>query len=627
MKLTRYIAAVAALIVTASCSKPDPLPPADDQQPEVEQPEDQIPEVPSDGLVDKIITVSNLQSKTFVDGSFTDDGKVMMKWFADDSISVWDGVANRKFVMVSEPVGTYAVFKGRVSPEATDFYAFYPYKSDLQISQGNGCRFTAPLLQSQYANPEGGVVSDAVYAAGKVDAQERLSFSIKPSFLIFSFDEDESVASVSIEGNSDDDYLYGSWQLDCSPEGTVTSSFADDSMRGKKVTFANEDGTPLRTGVTYYMVLPEVNFEAGYTVTILNSDGTETVKKTVRNFDFIGQNTYVIEDDFAPEEVPTYYDIYSSGEDITIAGVTYNKSEYGDPTLIESGSEYTITTTKGAFFIEPGANVTYNPSSSVTKMLIIGSDPSERSVMTQKTHYKVATDGVIAVMNLDINADALTGSTYLFNIYSTNTPKRFALDNCAITFGNKNFMYHAKTTWVSEVAFHNCDIKFTYSSSSDLWLFTADSQAPSVELMDFQNNVFWHAGTMASGKAFRITNGSSIALNKLVFKNNTFVNLPTRTNQTSYISANIAAAEVVGNIFYFDAQPVNGALLQQGCPEVTSSDNFFYTGGGDVTFHGCTVANHNVAFTATEGSPFSSMDLATGKFVKTSNYANFGAIR
>ena len=273
-----FITILSVLVaVLASCSKPDPLPPADDQQPEVEQPEDQIPEVPSDGLVDKIITVSNLQSKTFVDGSFTDDGKVMMKWFADDSISVWDGVANRKFVMVSEPVGTYAVFKGRVSPEATDFYAFYPYKSDLQISQGTGCRFTAPLLQSQYANPEGGVVSDAVYAAGKVDAQDRLSFSIKPSFLIFSFDEDESVTSVSIEGNSDDDYLYGSWQLDCSPEGTVTSSFADDSMRGKKVTFANEDGTPFRTGVTYYMVLPEVNFEAGYTVTILNSDGTETV--------------------------------------------------------------------------------------------------------------------------------------------------------------------------------------------------------------------------------------------------------------------------------------------------------------------------------------------------------------
>ena len=245
--------------------------------------------------------------------------------------------------------------------------------------------------------------------------------------------------------------------------------------------------------------------------------------------------------------------------------------------------------------------------------------------MTQQTHFKVDTDGVLAVMNMDINADALTGSTYFFNIYSANTPKSFALDNCSITFPNKNFMYHAKDTWVEEVAFHNCDVKFTMTAN-DIWLFNVNTSTPAIKLLDFQNNVFWHEGTMASGKAFRITNGSSATLEKFIFKNNTFVNLTTRNNATSYLSFITSAAEISGNIFYFDNQTVNGALLQQKCVSVTASDNYYYT-GSDVTFNGCTVEGGQFSFTAASASPFSSMDLSAGKFVKTSDYASLGAQR
>ena len=590
--IKKLLTLATASVLIFSCAEKEQLPndnvnqPSDEQGPSVE--------VPSDGLVDKIFTVSNLSTKTYIDGSLSSAGQLLVKWCADDTIGIHDGVALRKFAMVSEPMDASAVFKGRVDESSTEFYAIYPYVSDYQLpQQGQDDVFAQSVPSVQTVSVNGGVAEGAVYATGKADSKDFITFQIHPAFLLYSPIKDEGIASFTIEGAG-----------------------------GVKVTVNTSEGENFKAGKDYYAAIYPEAFAAGYTVTMFTSDGAVAQSKVVEGpLDLVSGSVLPL----LGQPEMNYYDKWVAGEDIIIAGKIYNRNTHGDATLIAEGETKSITSTKGVFFIEPGATVTYNPSSSVSTMIIIGADPSVRSAMTQQIHYKVATDGVLAVMNLDINADALTGSTYLFNIYSSNTPELFSLDNCSMTFNNKHFLYQAKDTWVSEVAFHNCDIKFTMKAN-DIWLFNVNTAKPAVKLIDFQNNVFWHEGTMDSGKGFRITNGSSATLEKFIFKNNTFVNLTTRNNSTSYLSMITSSAEITGNMFYFDNQPVNGALLQQKCDSVTASDNYYYT-GSEVSFNGCTVEGGQISFTAASSTPFTSIDLSTGKFVKDPAYANFGAIR
>ena len=591
--IKKLLTLAAAFAIVLSCAEKEPAHKDDsDKQP----PQDQEPpvDVPSDGLADKTFIVSNLQTKTYIDGSLSSAGQLLVKWCADDMIGIHDGVALRKFTMISEPVDASAVFKGRVDESATEFYAIYPYVEDYQLpQQGQVDEFVHSIPSLQTVSADGGVAEGAVYATGKADSDDFITFKIHPAMLVYSPLTDEGAVSFTVEGSD-----------------------------GKKVTVQTAEGTGFAAGKDYYAAICPEALVDGYTATLYAADGSVVQTKEVPGPLEITSGAVL---PLLGQPEMTYYDKWVAGEDIIIAGKSYNKSTYGDATLIAAGETKSITAAKGVFFVEPGAAVTYNPGNSVTAMIIIGLNQSARSSMTQQTHFKVDTDGVLAVMNMDINADALTGSTYLFNIYSANTPKSFALDNCSITFPNKHFMYHAKDTWVEEVAFHNCDVKFTMTAN-DIWLFNVNTSKPAIKLLDFQNNVFWHEGTMASGKAFRITNGSSATLEKFIFKNNTFVNLATRNNATSYLSFITSAAEISGNIFYFDNQTVNGALLQQKCDSVTASDNYYYT-GSDVTFNGCTAEGGQFSFTAASASPFSSMDLSTGKFVKTSDYAGFGAAR
>lgn len=583
--IKKLMTIMACAAIVASCAK-EQAPtkendsPDDSQNPPVEDP------LPSDGLKDKTFIVKNVSTKTYFDGTLSDAGKVIMKWCADDTIGIWDGVQVRKFHMVSEPIDAAAVFKGRVDENATEFHAVYPYVKDWQpVSPADlqAAEVTVPSVQT--VSVDGGVAEGAVLALGKADENDRIAFDIIPALLQYSPTKDEGVASVSVAGSD-----------------------------GLAVTMNVADGGTFMAGKDYYVAVDPDKFDAGYTFTLSAADASVVATETLE-----GPLGLACAEVYPLMGIPerTYYDIWQAGEDVMIAGKAYNKSQYGEATLVKAGTELTITATKGVFIIEPGADVTYTPSSSITNMIIIGSNLKERSSMVQKIHYKVATDGTIAVMNMDINADALTGSTYLFNIYSTNTPKRFALDNCSMTFANKNFMYHAKDTWVSEVAFHNCDVQFTYNASNDIWLFNVDSKAPSVELFDFQNNVFWHNGTMAQGKAFRITNGENLTIKKLIFRNNTFVNLPTRDTRTSYIGSSVLEGEISSNLIYLPSQPVNGSMLRQTSEGVIFGTNYCYT-GGTYAF---------APFTAAETDPFTTCDITTGKFVKAEAYADYGAKR
>ena len=613
MRKISMIFAMAAIVLT-SCVKETPITTEGGNTTDL---------VPSGELVEMTFTASSAETKTYLDGSKDADGKLILKWSKGDEISVWDGFENRRFTMVGDPDGASANFTGYVDKNAKDFYVIYPYAADLthtHINQDNQGKerevFSLNKPEIQYANPDGGLADGTAYACGKVDVDNRqITFKSRSSILKFRLAEGMDVKSITIEGNEEDDILAGTVNLSFYTETgeALTPGFNQSAEKFTAITLCNKDGSNLKTEVDYYFALLTNEFKEGYTISITLSDGKVLTRKSTNSAKFSSNNIHTLSSKSLTKGMFDYYEGYLAGEDIVIAGKVYNNETYGNPTLIAQGQTATIST-NGVYFIEDGAVVEYSPTNSLSKMIIVGRDPSVRSPMIQKMHFKMATNGVLAVMNLAI--DSQLGSNYLFNIYGTNTPKSYAVDNCSMKFTNKHFLYHAKNTWVSEVQFHNCDIEFTYSSD-DIWLFNVNTSAPSVDLFDFQNNVFWHSGTMAADKAFRITNGEGLDIRKLIFKNNTFINLPTRAGRTSYIGSESVSGEVSGNLIYLPTQPVNASMLHSSSTGVTFGTNYYYT-GTDVTFG---------PFTATEGNPFTTCEVENGKFVKDPAYKDYGAKR
>ena len=87
-----------------------------------------VPEdVSPDSLAEMTITVTAPMTRTALADTDKDGVKDDVVWTAGDAIGVWDGYANRKFVLSGEPNGNKAEFRGIAYYRATKVYAVYPY--------------------------------------------------------------------------------------------------------------------------------------------------------------------------------------------------------------------------------------------------------------------------------------------------------------------------------------------------------------------------------------------------------------------------------------------------------------------------------------------------------------------
>ena len=248
---------------------------------------------PSGELVYKTFTVDGMESKTYIDGSETDNGRLAIKWCADDAISVWDGFENRRFTMAGAPDGGSATFSGMVDAAATDFYAIYPYDADLQCSEANGTKtFTVSKPSVQYANPEGGLADGTAYACGKADANGKLSMVNRSVLLKFSLAGGMNVKSVTLKGNAPDDVLAGTLNFQYDEGRNFTVGYKNDAHRSQQITLCNQDGSLLKTGVDYYLSMTGNIYDKGYTVMLTMADGTELTKSSDKYVQYYSGSVY-----------------------------------------------------------------------------------------------------------------------------------------------------------------------------------------------------------------------------------------------------------------------------------------------------------------------------------------------
>lgn len=636
MKRLFSIFAMAA-VVLASCVK-EQTPVLDGDQNDV---------IPSENLVEKVFTVGDPESKTYIDGT-AENNKVVIKWCADDAISVWDGVANRKFTMVGEPDGASATFKGLVSESATEFYAIYPYDENLQYSYNEDkawMQFTVIKPAVQYANPEGGLADNSAYACGKADADGHIRFENRSALLKFSLASGMNVRSVTIKGNEDDDILAGTLNFRYNESNNFSLGWGS-AGKSTEVTFCNEDGSNLKTGVEHYISLTGNKFEKGYAVTLTFDDGTTITRDSEKSVQYMSNQIYSLASKPLSRITfgATYYEAYEAGEDIVIAGKVYNKTTHPNAQLL---TETTTIEANGLYFLDPaeGQTITLGKTR-VDEMILVGNDPSKRTSISPNEGFKLKQNGKLTIFNLDIPSITVSNKQLVDeNVYA----EYLLFDNCKIstpTGSSTSIIYSqikegnvnvtGNTTAVGVFKMCNCDYvmpKVSAENNNGAAILNCGTKETNITL---ENNLFYVAEQDIAAIKFKVTSVAAPETGNLIMKNNTFINTCQNAGAAGIFTNGIAftSIDVQNNLFYLPLMIGNQYVFMGGLDfgGGTVLDNYYFKGESDNTFRMFNGSQNTPSFASTDltklsESPFSSMDHANGVFVKTAAAAAYGAKR
>lgn len=631
MKKISMIFAMAVLALT-SCIK--------EETPMVDNNGGQDIDTPSELLVEKVFTVGDVDTRTYIDGTTSASNKMVIKWCADDQIAVWDGTAFRKFTVDGEPNGNSATFKGMVSESATEFYAIYPYNDNLKYNYNESqqwMEFAVTQPYVQYANPEGGLADNTAFSCGKADADGHIQFVNRSALLKFSLAEGMTVKSVTIKGNEDDDIISGSLNIRYNASNNFTLGWKSEG-KSNELTLANEDGSNLKTGVDYYIALTGNIFGKGYSVTATFADGTSMTRSSDKSIQFMSNQIYTLSS--KPISRVTlgakYYDAYQAGEDIVIGGKIYNKTTHPNAKLL---TETTTISSDGLYFLAPAEGQTITLGTTrVADIAIIGNDPSQKVTLTHSGARMKAGATAFVAMNLvfpDAGQQLIQENDYVDYV---------AFDNCTIyptKASSGQVCYNGTTaaTAMKEFVMVNCDYVFskdaaTRDGSMILNCVIKDSN------VTLKNNLFYINDPDVATWKFKIASVPG-KMNKLVMSGNTFVNIIVTGGDTGYFKSGVdfTSMEVCDNLFYVSQSTVgqdgksknqfvfNGTLT----PTAINVDHNAYYQVSEITtefnMFGTTPEGQKKTPTKLSASPFSSMDHTNGVFVKTADAAAYGANR
>ena len=594
---------------------------------------DQNDVVPSENLVEKVLTVSDLESKTYIDGT-VEGNKVFIKWCADDAISVWDGVAFRKFTMVGEPDGASATFKGLVSESATDFYAIYPYDENLKYSYDEANQrmlFTVVKPAVQYANPEGGLADGSAYACGKADENGNIKFQNRSVLLKFSLASGMNVKSLTIKGNEEDDVLAGTLDFRYNETNNFTVGWKS-AGKSTEITFCNEDGSNLKTGVDHYISLLGNKFDKGYSVTLTFDDGKTITRDSDKSIQYMSNQIYSLASKPLSRTTfgATYYEAYEAGEDIMIAGKAYNKTTHPNAVLL---TETSTISANGLYFLDPdeGQIITLG-TDNLGKIAIVGNNPAKR-VELSHDGFRLNAAATVAVMNLCIPGvgqtiqEAVAGAAYV------------AFDNCKIEHPVGTalcFNQAAGSTAIAEFSMVGCEYVISEEAAvHNNGAFLLNCYMDNSDIT-FINNIFYVTKPGVAVNKFKITTRGDTTPNSVVMKNNTFVNMLANGGDSGFFKNGIVfnSIDLQNNLFYVNLMTRNNTIFMTGTSFKAGQtlNNAYYKADLSYTFRMFNGSQNTPSFASTDltkltESPFSSMDHANGVFVKTAAAASYGATR
>lgn len=240
---------------------------------------------------DVIFTASfegSIHTRTFLN----DEGK--QRWNTDDRVSIFVGnTLNQQFSFdgtTGDDSGTFSCVSSAISGAGRDIsanYAVYPYNSVNEISETGVITLNLPATQ-QYAENSFGVGANTSVAVTSSKNDMFLKFKNVCGFVKLQLYGDATIKSIVLRGNTGEK-IAGAAVVTPLFDGVPVTEVRGNGTE----TITLDCGSGVRLSSTaskataFYIVVPPVEFENGFTVTITDAAGKVMEKSTLKKIEIL----------------------------------------------------------------------------------------------------------------------------------------------------------------------------------------------------------------------------------------------------------------------------------------------------------------------------------------------------
>ena len=510
-------------------------------------------------VVDSVVPMEFTADATATRTAITEDNAVI--WSEDDAISVFDGAGNHKFT-AGTAGSTNTKFSGEAESGKETYYALYPYSVDASLA---GTTIHSVLPANQYSTADGTFDTMLAPAVAKAEENGNLTFVNVAGLVKFTFTGagDRAVKSISMTA---DQSLTGSYSVDMSGEEfsavATASASAGETPAVSGITLTSKEGN-LAAGPYYLVALPGTY--SNVKISVVLSDGAK-LNGSVGTLDIKAGKIKPTTIDLT-EVQPTLYDKFMAGEDIVIAGKTYNKSQF------EADEIKNVTNTNSSIYdssklLGNGKIIFVNienqdkPLSigNAADIVVIGVNPDQKVKVIRTASNLNVTDTTdhsrLVLHNLEIdmpNSVNNNGTAIDFGFFANSSFGELTLSNCDIYMRTDKPLISLtkKGVNIDELNIVDCDINIP--TGTNRYILTVGTEPYNMKSYNVTNNVI-HCDDGIAG-TFRLINGNSkncsFVINEVSINNNTLVNLA-NTNTSAGIVKQIDNVTVTKNLVYFN---------------------------------------------------------------------------
>lgn len=432
-----------------------------------------------------------------------------VNWSEGDKIGILDPTSNTAMptgYVINTVDNTVTV---QVPAGATSFYGLYPYNNTAKIA---GSKLTTNFPSEQTA-VAGNMPNNANVAVGLANISDAsITFMNIGAILSFSLDYDDITSVILLSNNNVP--ISGELDIDYN-SGNPTVTFSQNSANtSQSVVLKNEDGSALTRNARYYMVVAPQTLANGLSLILVKSDGTAAVKKSSaavtidrnQNINLGAISGLTFEN--------SLYAKYQAGQDVVIAGKTYNKPTNGEALLLDSGINpdlYTSINSKGGVFFLEGNTDFMNSNTAPwvleKEIILCSNQPSEPVTFKPSGKYLSLKKGSLTLCSINLDLSSRAG--YLFNnnnnSASSEDYEALVFDNCIISNVGKSLLYASNnlTVGISKISVTNCRIQMTAGKT----LFNAYNCSTMYKYKNviFDNNVMY-SDTPVNAQVFNYAN-------------------------------------------------------------------------------------------------------------------------
>ena len=590
---------------------------------------DIVPAEPEPAVKLVPITFSATQVPDGVDDTKATLEGLKIHWTAGDKIAVFDNVdPTTKHEFIASSTGESTSFSGSVSEGATKFFAVYPYSAadncnmtEYTDGSNNYMGYLNVNIPAEQKAVAGGFDPDAAVLAAYTDSNEKaLKFRIPFALAKFTVIYDD-VKSVSFSSGKN---MTGSIRVNMRENGNIGVQEGEGTTT-KTLTISNADGSALTKNATYYVVLRyrtgSNNAYTDFTVNVSRTGGKTGTATASANIEIARNNIKNLGDFAGMPFTVSRYNAYQDGEDIVIAGKTYNKATDGDAVLLPSSQNITDSKiTAKVHFLNSGENYTASGLAISTEIVIANNDPDVRAKITPSSSGSTwkLNSGSLALEGVEIDMVPFTSSgstvTFFTNSGATADFERLAISNCCFsaTENEKPMYLFAVNSGkagnaIKEILVSRSVINTSGNLTTIINPTTNSTAANKFKKIEFVDNVICSlTGSNVKMQLFSFGGSKSPTTGwddvQLIVNNNIFYNVTTSSGLIR--NYDLGSVEIKDNIFF----------AADGTEPGGNAKVFALTVANNNTFAASEVAEGNLAYGALSGSGSVSWAICDSKF-------------